>query len=300
MNILILVIAGSFAQAAKYTPLTLETKLGIYQLDLNAYHVGYSTGVLNNGFPIGRYAKRAARSNPASAGTAAELEQYLRNSTEENNRTMDQGAKNRQARLQEFGSSASGGSSNILPTPLATPTMDLKTCLEIALVALKNKISSEAVSSERSIETAEMILNENRGAGGLPCGQTDPHLKNVVPSSSVEQIKILSALAAREGEERARILDITELAFSSEVSAEVRGLHINVWRRLSLAAVFSAGPLPSTDQIVDQIEQSTASQPFVLEGMEDLDFKIILKKSVKNAAAARADGQRFLKVKYGN
>lgn len=254
--------------------ISIETPVGIYSLNPDEFHLNYSVEIVKKGLPIGHITAPRPHSSSISDPTdlSGEMKRSIRTSHESSARS-DRQLKDGLAKIhQDKGAEVPVEDDPV--TAATAPDYDFEVCAKSALLLLKKKIAVEdrlddaSVSPEEKIQlpmiqnAIESQLQEHRSSGGVPCGADDEHLKNVVETSDVENIKILAALVRRTGEERAELLKTVALAKNPALDEQVRETFDIFWSKLSLISVFSDQKLPSWEQLLKLILSSSNAKTY--------------------------------------
>lgn len=279
MKPLILIMAVcSFVVQAEEKPKTapegtisVDTKDGPYWVDPKFYRLGYTIKKMRYGFPIGSNYNTVKKPEPAD--TVTEMTEQMIQATQKNAESVVQAKKtilDVQARLGDDGNGEPIKFSEQSPAAaLDQGAFDFDRCAINAQVLLKRKMNLdfaitqnsltgiELINSQRVLEAILTQLQKNRGTGGLPCAAGDALLENVVVDSDKEKIQVMMALAARKNAERTKLKRALALSATAKYPQDVRAAWIPVWKRLSMAAVFTNKSLPTYKSVVTEMKAQT-------------------------------------------
>lgn len=252
----------------------VETRDWNYIFRAERFVPGHSIKLLQRGLPLGEFEGKAMPEKPTADAKTVDLiaeALALRNAA---NKTITAAIKDVQARpLPRNEQSVQPVVSAQAVAKLKVEELDWTKFRDCAVKTLPRLKLALRAAIDGNIDAKQAVKEEidlERGDGddvqlfGVACGKYLGKAGAVHPSLSeqkrlVEDIKFLSALSVRSGEEAKLLLRAFVASRNKTGSDDARELGLYYWKKLSLLGALGSAPLPSIESLRDALKAELAA-----------------------------------------
>lgn len=271
---------------------------------------GYSVRLIESGYVLGGL-KTPTR--PVIPDDTSDPKKVLQHESGERAKEVEviQSATREQHRelVEKLGTTAAMPASQAAAGPaISAPSLgkpdlaSFSTCARRTLPKLKTALAAEVRDSAAESQRILLTMVEERGDGvaagstGLACGRYLGKASIQRPERLVEEIKILSALSARRGDELTRLAAALIGSQHSGAKAKPMGLWIHYWKSLAPIAALTDKPLPTFDQLDAELLALPVEKLTESEGLSkqlELRTSITPEQVREQLANKRAAGEKL-------